>query len=209
MGNQGVHEMDIARWGLNVKLPVKITAIGGHFLFKDAQNTPNTYMTLFEFPNPEAKGDKKKMLQFEVRHWISNREVMSKTVEDRGDSYMTSSLNNIGNLFYGSEGYMNKEVNYWQVYKGRNPQPAESGDGLGDHYENFILAIRDNDQTLAKADIEGGFYSSALIHLGNIAFRLGRTLEFDPSRMKFVNDKEADALMTRQYRAPFVVPENV
>ena len=209
LGNQGVHEMDIARWGLNVTLPVKITTMGGHFLFKDAQNTPNTMMVLYEFPNTEAKGDAKKILQFEVRHWITNREGISEPVDTKNNTYMTSASNNIGNLFYGSEGYMSKNVDDWQVYKGRDLHPAESGQGLGDHYENFIMAIRENNQELAKADIRDGFYSSALIHLGNIAYRLGRSLEFDPSTMKFINDKEADALLSRQYRAPFVVPDKV
>ncbi|MDD4191303.1 MAG: Gfo/Idh/MocA family oxidoreductase [Mangrovibacterium sp.] len=209
MGNQGVHEVDIARWGLNVKLPVKITAAGGHYLFDDAQNTPNTLMALFEFPNPDGKGDKKKLMQFEVRHWMTNPEGFAMPVEEKNNTYMTSSTNNVGNLFYGSEGYMSKNVNDWQVYKGRSGQPAESGSGLANHYENFIRAIRANDQSLAKAGIEEGFYSCALIHLGNIAWRVGRTLEFDPSTMKFKNDPEADALLTRNYRAPFVVPENV
>ncbi|MGV8135793.1 MAG: Gfo/Idh/MocA family protein [Mangrovibacterium sp.] len=209
MGNQGVHEVDIARWGLNVKLPIKINAMGGHFFFDDAQNTPNTMMAMFEFPGPDGKGDKKKIMQFEVRHWMSNPEGFAHPVEEKNNTYMTSASNNIGNLFYGSEGYMSKNVNDWQVYKGRDGKPAESGSGLGNHYENFIRAIRANDQALAKAGIEEGFYSCALIHLGNIAYRLGRTLEFDPSVMKFKNDAEADALLTREYRAPFVVPRNV
>lgn len=66
---------------------------------------------------------------------------------------MTSSFNNIGNLFYGSEGYVSKNGNDWQVYKRREGQPADSGSGLANHYENFIRAIRTNDQPLAKADI--------------------------------------------------------
>jgi predicted dehydrogenase len=209
MGNQGVHEVDIARWGLNVKLPVRITAMGGHYFFDDAQNTPNTMMALFEFPNPDGKGDKKKLMQFEVRHWMSNPEGFSKPVEEKNNTYMTSSTNNIGNLFYGSEGYMSKNVNDWQVYKGKDGHLADSGSGLGNHYENFIRAIRANDQSLAKAGIEEGFYSCALIHLGNIACRVGRTLEFDPVTMKFKNDPEANTLLTRNYRAPFVVPEQV
>ncbi len=209
MGNQGVHEMDIARWGLNVELPEKITTMGGHILFEDAQNTPNTLMAMYEFPNPEGKGDKKKVLQFETRHWITNKEGLSKPVQDKNNTYMTSSSNNIGNLFYGSEGYMSKNLNDWQVYKGRELQLAETGEGIGNHYENFILAIRENKQSLAKADIRDGFYSSALIHLGNIAYRLGRTLNFDPVKMKFINDKEADSLLTREYRAPFTIPEQI
>ncbi len=209
MGNQGVHEMDIARWGLGVKLPVKVTAVGGHFMFDDAQNTPNQLLSIFEFPVDKAGGDKKKILQFEVRHWMTNPEGFSIPVEEKNNKYMTSSSNNIGNLFYGSEGYMSKNVNDWQVYKGRDRKPAETGEGLGDHYGNFIRAIRANDQSLAKANIKEGFYSCALIHLGNIACRLGRTLEFDPQTMKFKNDPEADRLLTRDYRAPFQVPERV
>ncbi len=122
---------------------------------------------------------------------------------------MTSATNNIGNLFYGSEGYMSKNVNDWQVYKGKDAKLSETGSGLGNHYENFINAIRGNDQALAKAGIEEGFYSCALTHLGNIAFRLGRTLEFDPDKMRFKNDPEADAMLTRAYRTPFQVPEQI
>src|SRR5690606_23417451 len=71
MGNQGVHEMDVARWGLGVKIPSKVSTIGGHVMFDDDQQTPNTMMALFEFANPAGGGDKKKILQFEVRHWMS------------------------------------------------------------------------------------------------------------------------------------------
>ena len=209
MGNQGVHEVDIARWGLGVTLPVKITAVGGHFMFDDAQNTPNQLMSIFEFPAKKAGGDKKKILQFEVRHWMTNPEGLSSPVEDKNNKYMTSSTNNIGNLFYGSEGFMSKNLNDWQVYKGKDATPAETGEGLGDHYGNFIKAIRENDQAMAKANIEEGFYSCALIHLGNIAYRFGRTLEFDPKAMRFKNDTEADALLTRDYRESFKVPEHV
>ncbi|HAZ02943.1 MAG: hypothetical protein A2W90_09410 [Bacteroidetes bacterium GWF2_42_66] len=209
MGNQGVHEIDIARWGLGVKLPVKITAVGGHFMFDDAQNTPNQLMTIFEFPADKTGGDKKKILQFEVRHWMSNPEGFTRPVEEKNNTYMTSATNNIGNLFYGSEGYMSKNVNDWQVYKGKKAELTDTGDGLGNHYENFIRAIRANDQALAKADIEEGFYSCTLIHLGNIAYRLGRTLEFDPKTMKFKNDPEADRMLTREYRDSFRIPEHV
>jgi predicted dehydrogenase len=209
LGNQGVHEIDIARWGLGVKLPVKIVAMGGHFMFDDAQNTPNQLMVLFEFANKEAKGDKKRILQFEVRHWMSNTEGLSRPVEEKNNTYMTSATNNIGNLFYGSEGYMSKNVNDWQVYKGREAKLAETGSGLGNHYENFINAIIANDQVLAKANIEEGFYSCALIHLGNIAYRLGRALEFDPDKMRFKNDQEANSMLSKVYRAPFQVPERV
>lgn len=208
MGNQGVHEMDVARWGLGVKLPTKISAVGGHFVFDDDQETPNDLMTVFEFPNPDGGGDKKKILQFEVRHWITNRELASKAQETNND-YMVSASNEIGNLFYGSNGFMSKTVDSWQVFEGKERNPGASGSGLGNHYQNYINAIRANDQSLAKADIEEGFYSCALIHLGNISYRLGRSLDFDPKNMKFKNDEEANSLLKREYREPFVVPEKV
>ena len=209
MGNQGVHEMDIARWGLNVTLPTKITTAGGHFMFDDDQQTPNDLITVFEFPNPSGGGDKKKFLQFEVRHWITNREGIKSDNPQNNNTYMVSSENTVGNLFYGSKGYMTKNVNEWQTFIGKERADGEKGSGLGDHYMNFIEAIRANDQKLAKGDIRDGFYSCALVHLGNISYRLGRTLDFDPVKMKFVNATDADAMLTRIYREPFVVPENV
>ena len=70
-------------------------------------------------------------------------------------------------------------------------------------------AIREHDQKLANAHILEGFYSCALIHLANISYRLGRSLDFDPVTMRFPHDEEANRLLTRQYRAPFIVPEKV
>jgi predicted dehydrogenase len=209
MGNQGVHEMDIARLGLGVNLPTKISAVGGHFMFNDDQQTPNDLMTVFEFPNPEGGGDKKKILQFEVRHWISNPEGIIGDTKEQGNNYMTSSDNIIGNLFYGSKGYLTKNVNEWQSFIGKERLPGAKGSGLGDHYKNFIDAIVADDQDLAMGDVKDGFYSCALMHLGNISYKLGRTLEFDPVKMKFINDPQADALLTRQYREPFVVRDIV
>ncbi len=71
LGNQGVHEVDLARWGLGVKLPNKVSALGGHFMFDDDQETPNTLNCAFEFHSPDGK---KRLLEFEVRHWITNTE---------------------------------------------------------------------------------------------------------------------------------------
>ena len=70
LGNQGIHEVDIARWGLGVKYPTKVSCIGGHFMFDDDQETPNTLTATYEF----NEGGKKRMMVFEVRHWMSNHE---------------------------------------------------------------------------------------------------------------------------------------
>lgn len=210
IGNQGVHEMDIARWGLGVNLPTKICAMGGHFMFDDDQNTPNTLMAMFEFANPEGGSDKKKILQFEVRHWICNNEGdLSPGFRDKDDNdgYMQSNVNVIGNLFYGAEGYMRKTVEEWETFMGKTREPGDRGSGLGNHYQNYIDAIRANDPDLLTAPIEEGFYSCALIHLANISYRLGRSIHFDPEKQEIIGDAEASAKMTREYREPYVVPE--
>src|SRR5579883_2690576 len=97
LGNQGIHEVDIARWGLGVKYPTKVSCIGGHFMFDDDQETPNTLTATYEFND----GGKKRMLVFEVRHWMSNHESgIGESKSGRKD------FNIIGNLFYGSKGYL-------------------------------------------------------------------------------------------------------
>ena len=211
IGNQGVHELDVARWGLGVTLPTRISTSGAHFLFNDDQQTPNVLMALFEFDAPAQSGDRKKILQFEVRGWITNRE--AGLGEEKSDSapggYMISDENTIGNVFYGSNGYMVKDVNAWRTFLGRKREPGPSGQGLGNHYLNFIDAIRANNQDLANGNIVEGHYSAALAHLANISYRLGRSLNFDPEAGHFVGDEEADRLLRRQYRPPFVVQDKV
>ncbi|MBE0534354.1 MAG: Gfo/Idh/MocA family oxidoreductase [Phycisphaerae bacterium] len=211
MGNQGVHEMDVARWGLGVKLPTRVCAMGGHFMFDDDQNTPNTLMAMFEFGNESGGGDKKKILQFETRHWISNREdaMWIKGSADTRTGYMISADNTVGNLFYGSQGYMAKTVSNWQAYMGSKREPGATGKGEGNHYQNYITAIRQADPKEYNKNIEEGFYSCALIHLGNISYRLGRSLDFDPVAQRFVNDDEANAMLRREYRKPFVVLDEI
>ncbi len=200
LGNQGAHQMDIARWGLDVALPTRVTAMGGHYMFDDDQETPNTLIAAMEFPCADGGGDRKKLLQFEVRHWISNHE----------GGLGQGAGNNIGNIFYGSEGYMTIDGSgTWKTYLGKNREPGPSGGGGGDMFQNFTDAIRADDRSILEGDITEGHYSCALIHLANISYRVQRSLEFDPSTEQFPGDKEANALLTREYREPFVIPEIV
>ncbi len=209
IGNQGVHEMDVARWGLGVTLPTRVTASGGHFMFKDDQQTPNMLMAIFEFENPDGAADKKKMLQFEVRGWITNREAgIGEGKGDGSSGYMVSDANTIGNIFYGSQGYMVKDVNAWKTYMGKKLEPGPSGRGQANHYLKFVEAIRAGNGSLANGDISDGHYSAALVHLANISYRLGRSLRFDPKSERFIGDDEANRLLGRDYRAPFIVPDN-
>lgn len=198
MGNQGAHQMDIARWGLGVQHPTVISSLGGHFMFDDDQQTPNTQMAIFEFPNEDGGGDKKKLLQFEVRHWISNHE---GGIGEGAD-------NTIGNLFYGSEGYMVIDLQgNWKTFMGQEREPGAYGGGRGNMFQNFVDTIRSNDKSQLEGTIEEGHYSCSLIHLANISYRLERRLKFDPVEEVCISDSEANAMLSRNYREPFVVPE--
>ena len=79
----------------------------------------------------------------------------------------------------------------------------------GSHFANFFEAVRNRKKETLTAEIEEGAASTVLVHLANISYRLGRTINFDPKTVTIVGDKEASALMTREYRKPFVVPEKV
>ncbi len=197
IGNQGIHEMDIARWGLGVTLPTKVSAMGGHMLFDDDQETPNMLNCTFEF-NQDGK---KRLLEFGVRPWLTNPEA---EIKER------TGTNSVGNIFYGSKGYL--AVDTYSSYKswmGRNQQPGSARNAGGDHFLNFIEAVRSRKRESQNAEIQEGATSCILVHLANISYRLGRTLNFDAKTMTCVNDAEANAMFTRKYRAPYVVPENV
>jgi len=202
-GNQGPHQFDIARWGLGKEEhPVKISSFGGYYKFGDvcSQETPNTQTSLFTY----ADG---KQLEFGTRGLYTSGEDDIK----------------IGNLFYGTEGWMHLDGSTWKTYMGRKNEPGPSsqqadefadpmnlsGAGGEGHFGNFITALRANDPGMLTCDVEVGFMSTCLPHLANISYRTGRQVVFDGKKEKFVGDKEADALLTRKYRKGFEVPEKV
>jgi predicted dehydrogenase len=190
LGNQGIHQMDIARWGLGkTEFPKAVQAAGGRFGYKDDGETPNTLLTAFEFDDC--------MLEFEVRGLPTNDEAKAK----------------VGVVFYGTEGILSiPSYTEWQTYLGpKCDQKGPGGSGGGDqfHFANFVKAVKARDPKLLNADIEEGHVSSAYCHLGNIAYRLGRKLHINPSSESFVSDSEADAMLTRDYRAPYIVPARV
>ena len=195
LGNQGIHELDVARWGLGVKYPTRVSAIGGHFMFDDDQQTPNTLTAMYEF----EIGGKKKTLIFEVRHWISNDEAGIAGRRGR---------NAVGNLFYGSKGYLTVDSSgKYASFLGREQQPGPGLSREGNNWGNFIDAIRSGKRENLHAPIEEGAISTVLIHLANISYRLGRTIDFDETTYRCKGDAEADRMFRRQYRKPFVVPE--
>jgi hypothetical protein len=154
------------------------------------------------------KNGKKVMIVFEVRHWMSNNE--AGIGQRRDDKGMVTDSNCIGNIFYGSEGYMAIEgYNSYKTFLGRKQEPGPSSREGGSNWENFIKAVRSRKREDLNADIEEGHFSSALMHLANISYRVGRSIEFDPAKEQIVKDGAANAMLRRKYRTPFVVPEKV
>jgi hypothetical protein len=212
IGNQGVHEMDISLWGLGrSEWPTVVASTGGKFLWKDDQETPNTQQTTFYLGDVQ--------MTFDVRNLPTPPEGLMGM---RGPNY-------VGNIFFGDLGFMILDQRGYQVYKstagnisGEAARGAGAGskeryekaaevDGGGDsavpHMKNFLDAVKSRDYKKLTAEIEIGARSAAYCHLANIAYRLKRTLSLDPKTGRFHNDAEANEMLTRKYRAPYVVPK--
>ena len=187
LGNQGIHQVDLARWGLNKReFPKAVTAVGGRFGYKDDGETPNTLSVNYEFDDC--------MMEFEVRGLPTNDELGVK----------------VGDIFYGTEGVLAiSSYTDWQTYMGPKLEKGPGGRGSGDHFANFLQAVHARDHKILKGDIEEGHQSSAYCHLGNIAYKLDRKLHINPSTESFINDPEADTHLTRNYRDGFKVPSVV
>jgi predicted dehydrogenase len=206
IGNQGVHQLDIMRWGVGLDThPSRIQCAGGVFVHDSDQETPNTQVASFQYEG------RKLLLQFEVRHWITNHEA------GIGDIYASRGAGNtVGVIFYGTEGCMVMPgyTSYYTFF-GQKREPGPWAESPGDpaanlpHFAGFIKAVRSRRQADQTADIADGHLSAALCHLANIAYRTGRSLKFDPRSETFPDDEEANRLLTRPYRAPFAVPAEV
>lgn len=194
IGNQGVHQLDAARWGLGVTVPYRVTSMGGMFLWDDAKEIYNVSSTSFMF---KGEDNKDKMVTLEVRPWCTNDEA-------GGTSF--------GVIFYGSEGWMTfPGYGTYKAYLGKDNKLVKEGNDGNDryHYQNFIDCIRSRDASGLNAPPIEGHYSSALSHYALTGARVNRVLEIDTAAEQAINDDEANTMLTRKYREPFVVPEVV
>jgi predicted dehydrogenase len=230
LGNQGIHQMDVARWGLGANdMPRSVMSVGGRFGYVDDGETANTQICVFDYGNAE--------LIFEVRGL--------PTKNYRGAA--------VGNIFHCSDGYLVCPNYTSAIAYSKSGEVLRRFNGSQDHYANFVAAVRSRRREDLKADVLEGHLSSALCHLGNISYRLGRPTPFNPrtqafgedreavetlARMEehlrdnqvplekttyllgrklnidnktesFVNDAEANRMLTREYRKGFVVPARV
>lgn len=230
LGNQGIHQMDLARWGLNVnQLSRRVFSYGGRLGYTDAGDTANTQVVVHDY------GDQ--TLVFEVRGL--------ETKDYKGAK--------VGVIYECEEGYLVMASYSGGAAFDKDGKKIKTFRGGGNHFENFLQAVRSRKHEDLNADILDGHLSSALCHLGNISLTLGQTatleksrdvaaglmvhddsaatfdrmiahlkdnevdlkqypltvgrhLKLDPIKETFVDDAEADLLLTRKYRAPFVVP---
>lgn len=192
IGNQGVHQMDVARWGLGVGLPDVAQCLGGHFMFDDDQETPNTQIASMKYK------DENKLLVFEVRHWMTN------------DELMEGQRDNVGNIFLGSRGMMiMPSYTKYQIYFGNERELGPGRSEGGNHYANFFDAVRSRNHADLTADVEEGHLSSALCHIANAAYVVERTLQIDREKEEAIGDEEANDILqgrARGYRTPFELP---
>jgi predicted dehydrogenase len=230
LGNQGIHQMDLARWGLGKnELANSVISVGGRFGYDDDGETANTQICVFDYGDCE--------LIFEVR----------------GLRFKPLKGVTVGNIFYGTDGYLVCPSYSGGVAFSPTGEVIQKFEKGGDHFANFVKAVRSRKPEDLSADILEGHLSSALCHLGNISYRLGklqpfsketkafgddkeayeslarmeehlkenkvpldktsyhlgRKLAVDPRAETFINDSEANAMLTREYRKPFIVPEKV
>jgi len=237
LGNQGVHQVDIARWALGVnELSPRVFSIGGRLGYEDDGTTPNTQIIFHDYPGAP--------LIFEVRG------LPAAGNSDKMDSYRGASIG----VVVDCEGGDLLIPNYSSaIARDKNGNEIKKFSGADDHYANFIKAVRSRKTTDLNADIVEGHLSAGLCHTANISYRLGSqhspgelhaavrddkdvaealgrmeehlsanqvdlkktpaalgaVLRMDPKKERFVGNEDANQLLTREYRKPFVVPEKV
>ncbi|MGM9512311.1 Gfo/Idh/MocA family protein [Larkinella sp. GY13] len=191
--NNGTHEVDVARWGLNVDFPTRVTSVGGRYEFKDDWETPDTQVITMDYPGRVS-------LMWESRS-SNGRKIEGL---DRGI------------IFYGENGSLDTGGDSYKVYDldGKLVKEIKSvGDGEGDvqgrntaspslgmdnlHVADFLDAIKNNRRP--NCDVELGYKSVVAMQLGNIAWRVGRDLKIDPKNGHIIGDKEAQKLWSRDY----------
>ena len=188
MGNDGVHDLDIARWGLGGDYPTEVQCTADKLEFTgDIQETPDTQLVSFRFP------DKQAILAYEQRLW---------------SPYFQEGFEN-GVAFYGTDGYILIGRRSWKLVEKRNKVVIDKQVEFSDlpHLQNFIDCVKSGERP--NCDIEEGYKSTLLAHLGNLSYRLGRSLKFDSNSQQFIDDPQANSLLSRPGRGEFVIPKEV
>jgi len=192
LGNTGVHSLDVTRWLIGKQEHPRTVYCAGGLYEAGAptdQTTPNTQYATYQY----ADGTE---LHCDLRNWYTGPPEAQ------------------GVYIYGAKGWLKLGEDKAQVYFGKKNEPGpaitadEKGDSGQSHFQNFIDCIRSRKSENLRAPIEEGHLSTTLCHLGNIAYRVGRSLKFDGATERFIGDSEADSLLGRKYRAPYSLSES-
>ncbi len=175
LGNNGIHTLDLCRWGLGVDFPIHVTSSGGRYRFDDDQETPDTHIVSFDFAD-------------------------RKTITWEGFSCNTlPSVRPFDILFHGENGTLALSDKGYTIFDPKGAElrktPGSGSDTV--HFHNFLDAIRGNAKL--NSVIDEGYKSTLLCHLGNIAHRTGRALRCDPKTGHIADDAQAMTLWGREY----------
>jgi len=187
IGNDGVHQIDIGRWGMNLKAPNAVSCSGAKLGSKgDSQETPDTMVVTWEYDDL--------LYVYEQRDFTPYR--------------MQAHRHDNDNIFYGDKGFMMVDRSGYRIFfkHERGPAFEQKWKDTPTHYQNFIDCVKNRKSQELLAEIEEGHYSALLSHLGNISYRTGRRLVFDPKTETFPEDKDANQFLTRDYRDGYELP---
>jgi len=204
---EGVHQLDLARWVMGVSYPKSVHHTGGEFFFKDGAETPDTSLVTYSYDGLSVI--------FQQAWWTPYMAKLPDNVRDSmtkfPDWYPFSGTRT---EIYGSNGMMilGRDGGGWQQFDREGRKVASDKQTFAAmqvaHIDNFIDCIRSRKRP--SGDVEDGHISAALCHMANISYRLGdRKLEFDSAKEAFGGDNEANRYLKRTYREPWVIPENV
>jgi predicted dehydrogenase len=195
LGNQGVHVLDVALWGIQAlhknvhTYPKRISATGGIYWLDDAKEVPDTETVTYDY------GDL--MLNFELRSFANDHIAHAGEKKKSGTDFQTA--------FYGTDGTMLVSNNGWKIFR-KDGSPGPEAKSTGEPHEaNFLACVKSRKEP--NSDVEIGRLSTMLCHLGNVSYHLGRDVKFDGKTETFPNDREANALLTKEYRKGFEPPK--
>ncbi|HSW46403.1 MAG TPA: Gfo/Idh/MocA family oxidoreductase [Phycisphaerae bacterium] len=201
--NDGVHQLDIARWVVGKEYPAGASGTGGIFFFKDDQETPDTQVVTWDFPGMT--------MAFELTLWTPYMKKVDWSIRDTGAfpdwGFYAARVD-----IFGTKNvmFLARHGSGWQVFDehGKNVAGHTGKQAHAQHIDNFLACIES--RATPNADIEEGHRSTILSHLGNISYRLGgRKLKFNGRTESIDGDEEANRMLKRVYREPYVVPEEV
>ena len=215
VGNNGVHFLDVLRWGLDKhEHPVKIHCTGGQFVEDSDSEVPNVQVGTFEYADgtlveieattlfsPTFGGTRVGGFWYTDRGYVGSTDNWTATAGKFTPRDQPDSATGVS--------YRTNNLSFPGIEYPEGPEIPNLEEPEVSHFQNFIDCVRSRKHEDLHCEVEQGHLSTSLCHLANVSFRVGRKLEFDPTTEKFIGDDEANGLLRRQYREPYVLPENV